>query len=195
MPHVHTRLPVPVRVHARPPACMGAQLKEAIAAFASSLGQGKAAPEVIDAISKALAEKAVVMENGKPVDGQVGGVDTTPRACRALELLRMWGRRDVHVMDACIRQAFGSRSHVVSLSRMHASIARGVPMHLVTRGVLAAVARVAVHQQGRRCQGAGHAPRRGALALPEDVGQEAHGHARAGRGAAQGAGPPAGVQV
>lgn len=45
------------------------QLKDAIASFASTLGQGKAAPEVVEAISRALAEKAVVMEHGKPVEG------------------------------------------------------------------------------------------------------------------------------
>jgi len=45
------------------------QVKESIASFASALKQDSAAPEVTDLVMKAFAEKAVVLEEGKPVEG------------------------------------------------------------------------------------------------------------------------------
>lgn len=45
------------------------QVKKSIESFASALKQDGSAPEITDMVMKALAEKAVVMEGGKPAEG------------------------------------------------------------------------------------------------------------------------------
>lgn len=43
-------------------------VRDKVTAFAASLGQGQAAPEALEALAKAMAEKAVVTEGGKVLD-------------------------------------------------------------------------------------------------------------------------------
>ncbi|KXZ54748.1 hypothetical protein GPECTOR_4g818 [Gonium pectorale] len=56
---------VPARKLAVP--SLPASVKDSIAAFAASAGQDKSAGELIELLTKAVADKAVVLENGKPV--------------------------------------------------------------------------------------------------------------------------------
>ncbi len=46
-----------------------ATVKDSLAAFARSAGQDKSAGELVELVTKAMADKAVVVEDGKPVPG------------------------------------------------------------------------------------------------------------------------------
>lgn len=48
--------------------CSWLQVKASIASFASAMKQEGSTAEVTDLVMKAFAEKAVVMEDGKPLD-------------------------------------------------------------------------------------------------------------------------------
>lgn len=59
-----------------------AQVKDSLAAFAKTLKQDGSASEITNLVMKALAEKAVVEENGKAVDLKVSMMDMpTNHAC------------------------------------------------------------------------------------------------------------------
>lgn len=45
------------------------QVKDSLAAFTKSLKQDATASDLVELVSKTVAEKAVVVENGKPVEG------------------------------------------------------------------------------------------------------------------------------
>lgn len=114
-----------------------ATVKDSLAAFARSAGQDKSAGELVDLVTKAMADKAVVVEDGKPVQGfqvrarlvlriaritntEAGNKGSGPRlrdggqgrqpGCEFARVLQHWGSRQT----LCVELAHTSTADIFS---------------------------------------------------------------------------------